>query len=177
MTNLDYHTFLFSSTLTGTTLYTDKHMNRHPVSHFLPPHVRQLRHSEGKALYGIFSFLLRKPAQAERQDLGHKGSRRKRGNISWKAWIWATIRGAISSSAARCVEVVILRFLDPAKLRKGRCEGLSSSTSILRRVTALQAIRRVSEEIGGSIRALSFGTSSLPLRDFDGRGLELFAWK
>jgi len=34
LTNLNYHTFLFSSTLTGTTLYIEKHINRHPVFHF-----------------------------------------------------------------------------------------------------------------------------------------------
>jgi len=70
---------------------------------FLPPHVRQLRHSEQKALCEVFSFMLRKPARAQRQELGRKEPQRERGNISWKAWTWATIKGAVSCSAARRV--------------------------------------------------------------------------
>ena len=70
---------------------------------FLPPHVRQLKHNERKALCEVFSFRLRDSVQAERQEPGEKQPQREQEDDLWKTCAWATIKGVISCSAARRV--------------------------------------------------------------------------
>lgn len=60
---------------------------------FLLPHIRQLKHDKEKALYEIYSFILRKPVLVQGQELDRKELVKK---PSRTTWAWATIKGGFS---------------------------------------------------------------------------------
>lgn len=69
---------------------------------FLPPHIRQLKHNKEKALYEIYSFILRKPALVQGKELDGKEQEdlvKKR-----TTWAWATIKGGFSCLSKKRVK-------------------------------------------------------------------------
>ena len=71
---------------------------------FLPPHVQQFRYNKRKALCEVYSFLLREPALAQRQELGGKEREDLGKKLSWITWTRATIKGGFSCLARKYVK-------------------------------------------------------------------------